>query len=74
MPKNEGYPADEGMVRHNVGSATMRHDAKQPKGSKKAKGGGSKTVDGVTFEGKAASAASNGGNYNEVGSTARKFG
>ena len=74
MPKLGGYPIDEGMVSHKVGGPTRKFDPAQPKGpAKKGPGKGSTTVGGVTFVGKAAQYANNGGNYNEVGSKAKKF-
>ncbi len=78
MPKGMGY--GEGMENTPVKMGNKRQNNKQPSGGMSygkgafGKGPGSKSVGGVTYEGGAAGTCNNGGNYNEVGSSARVFG
>lgn len=86
MAKGYGGGFTEGMTGVTSGSAMepsggRRKKAKQPGGGNGGHtpgsfgcGPGSASVDGVTFEGAAAGTTRNGGNYNEVGGSARVFG
>lgn len=81
MPQGEGYGSGEGRMKSDVGKPATMQNSKQPgpgmsypRGAFGKGGGKSKTVDGVMFEGDAGQTQVNNGNYNEVGSTARRFG